>query len=140
MESKEAQTIHKETIVEYKNAHIMPPSCPPQNVISEDINPVYRFIDGDVPIENDFLSHKELNPQKRYPKNQKCKSTAISLYNSLEAALIAKESFKNLQDKKICEGRITKACGTLELTECTGHLSLWQFKDADLLNIFIGGR
>ena len=121
---------------EYKNAKIMPQSCPPQEAVCADVSPVYRLIDGDIPVARDFLSHKELYPQKRYPKTQQCKATALSFFNSVEAAMDAKNSSKGLRSKKISEGKITKECGTHELNNSTGHISLWQFKDVDIIKEF----
>lgn len=121
----------------YKNLEDMPPQCPPIEAVSEDKEPVFRFIEGDEITEDDFLNHKEAN--KPYPDHKLCEALAISLFVEEEAAYKKQKRFpKSLKGKKLVEGRIKKECGT-HITDQTEHMNLWLFKDVDMLKVFTEG-
>lgn len=118
----------------YKNSADMPPQCPPADVISEDIDPVFRFIEGEEIAECDFLNHKEA--KKPYPDDKLCEALAISLFVDEEAAYKKQKRFrKSLGGKKLVQGKVKKECGTYKIDR-TQHMNLWLFKDINMLEIF----
>ncbi|MDF2792008.1 MAG: hypothetical protein K0S80_5110, partial [Neobacillus sp.] len=71
----------------FKNQLDMPPRCPPIEAASNDVEPVYRFIENKTVGEIDFLNHKER--KKNYPSNRTCEALAISFFTSQQAAIKA---------------------------------------------------
>lgn len=113
----------------------LPPQCPPGDAVSNDINPVFRYIESDTLQESDFLNHKEKN--SNYPPGMECEALAVSFYTTIEAADNLAKKFKKFRTKKLLSGRITTECG-LHKTE-NEHLNLWIFKNVDMVKVFLGG-
>lgn len=120
----------------YKSKEDMPPQCPPADVVSEDKEPVYRFIEGDEVAECDFLNHKEAN--KPYPDHLLCEALAISLFDDEEAAYKKQKRIKSLKSMKLVKGKLKRECG-VHKTDHTRHMNLWLFKNVDMLKTFTEG-
>lgn len=118
----------------FKNQADMPQQCPPDTASSNNVKPVYRFIEGDVVQEIDFLNHIERN--KGYPSGRECEAFALSFFTTLDAAENAAKKFKNLRNKKFVAGKIISECGIHNTRN--NHLNLWLYKDIDMLRVFLG--
>ncbi|KGR90188.1 hypothetical protein CD30_13155 [Ureibacillus massiliensis 4400831 = CIP 108448 = CCUG 49529] len=120
-------------MVYFKSQEYMPPQCPPSNAISNDVEPVYRFIEDDSVQDLDFLNHVERG--KSYPPAKTCEALALSFYTTIDAAKNASKRFKNLRNKKLVAGRITSECGIHNIKN--NHLNLWVYKEIDMLKVFL---
>ena len=120
----------------YKHKEDMPPQCPPADVVSEDKEPVYRFIEGEEIAECDFLNHKEAN--KPYPDHLLCEALAISLFDDEAAAYKKQKRVKGLRGMKLVKGKVKRECGVHKIDH-THHMNLWLFKDVNMLKVFTEG-
>ncbi|MFB5088334.1 hypothetical protein PGC35_14205 [Psychrobacillus sp. PGGUH221] len=126
--------MERSNTVYFKSQEYMPPQCPPSNATSNDVEPVYRFIEDDSVQELDFLNHIERG--KSYPPTKTCEALALSFYTTIDAAKNASKKFKNLRNKKIVAGRVTSECGIHNINNY--HLNLWVYKEINMLNVFLG--
>ncbi|MGV2927199.1 hypothetical protein RW115_01265 [Macrococcus capreoli] len=115
----------------------LPESCPPIQSIASDLRPVYRLTDSNELKETDFMSHIELG--KNYRPEQECQAHAISFFNDIDSCYRAQKKFKNLRNKVVSKGIITKECGLNDSYKGSSHINLWVYKDVNLLDIFLGG-
>jgi hypothetical protein len=118
----------------FKNQDKMPKQCPPANAISKDVEPVYRYIDGDVLKPIDFENHIERGLS--YRPEQSCEAIALSFYKTEEAAVNLAKRFKKFKRKSISKGKITAECGIHNTIN--NHLNLWVYKDVDMIKVFTG--
>lgn len=117
----------------YKSKEDMPPQCPPSDVVSENKEPVYRFIEGDEITECDFLNHKEA--KKPYPDHLLCEALAISLFDDEEAAYKKQKRIKSLKAMKLVKGKLKRECGVYKIDH-THHMNLWLFENVNMLKVF----
>lgn len=109
-----------------------PESCPPA-IAKEASGKVYRFIEKEheFPQDKDFMSWKELNPNKDYGEKE-CQACGLSIYISLEEAKRVASSIPRLKKMKIAEANLTKNSGKMENTPSNvskDHFTWWISKN-----------
>lgn len=114
----------------------LPETCPPKQAKTANLTSVYRLIGGDIITETDLISHVEEG--KSFPPAKLCEAHAVSFFQDLKTCEILKGKFKNLRNKTICEGQLTKECGVMDLFLNESHINLWVYKDVNILSIFKG--
>ncbi len=121
-------------------AHL-PSDCPPvstENTSGE----VYRFIDmtHSTPLPEDFLSWRELNPDKPCPTGvQECQACGISVFRSIDDVHRAHRRIPALKGKKPALGNLTPDLGLIQNTPSnTGksHHTWWLYKDTSPWAVF----
>ena len=106
-----------------------PDDCPP-NSAQPASSQVYRFIDGDSPQPEDFLSWREQNPNQSCPKGvTECQACGLSVFTTQEGVCIALRRKPFLRRKQIALGQLAPDNGVLLNTPSKGtgdnHHTWW---------------
>jgi hypothetical protein len=91
---------------------------------------VYRFIDGRMPSESDFLSHYERQPDKKWAPKE-CQARGLSILRTLDDCIAMRQGVPALRKKSIAEGTLVSTDGLIAPTPsktCTGHCTWWRHK------------
>jgi hypothetical protein len=104
----------------------LPEHCPPDDAKEQDNIDYYRLCLTDPAGENDFLSHRALNPDARYNVPE-CRTRSLSVFQKLTKV-------KNLQKsgpfkkKTTFVGKVTltNQDGVVKQTGNAGHFSWWR--------------
>ena len=122
-------------------AHL-PSDCPPASTEST-FGEVYRFIDMNhsTPLPEDFLSWRELNPDKPCPTGvQECQACGVSVFRSINDVRRAQKIIPGLKKKKPALGNLTPELGLIQNTPSkkTGksHHTWWLYKDTNPWAVF----
>lgn len=118
----------------FKNQADMPEKCPPADAVSNDIEPVFRYLDGQTLQPIDFQNHIERN--LFYRPDQKCEAIALSFYTTEEAARGLAKKVKKFKNKLISKGKITAQCGIHNIKN--EHVNLWVRNNVDMMKVFTG--
>ena len=108
--------------------------CPPNHAISEDRYPVFRFIEGDIVAEIDFMNHVERG--KQFKEAARCSAMALSFCENEEAVDQKRNDYKGFRDKKAVAGHITKESGVHTIYR--GHINHWVHEGIDMMKVFLG--
>lgn len=110
----------------------LPENCPPTDAVAP-VGDYFRLLRGDVPSDDDFLSHRALNHSALYNACE-CTTRAVSLFSDFEGA-------KNLQalplhkGKKIAKVTLTEAAGVVRRQGAKrGHHSWWRASAFDVMS------
>jgi len=106
-----------------------PPQCPPQ-AATQASGVVYRFIDGRIPSEGDFLSHHERQPDKKW-EPMECQARGLSILRTLDDCNTMRKGIPALRKKRIAEGTLASTDGLIVPTPsnlCNGHCTWWRHK------------
>lgn len=104
-----------------------PSDCPKSDVKEVAKMVVYRFVDNNPPIEDDFLPYSKLHPH-RYTC---CNSWGISFFKSediMKKKQLANNNFKN---KLIAKGILESHDGKIKVSN-SGHINLWMYDRNDI--------
>lgn len=122
-------------------AHL-PSDCPPTSAETS-LGKVYRFIyiDHDIPLAKDFLSWREINPDKPCPATlTECQVCGVSVLKSINDARSAHRKVPALRKKKLALGNLTPDLGRIQNTPATGtgksHHTWWLCKKAEPWTVF----
>lgn len=63
----------------------LPEKCPPKEAFIPNGMKVYRFSSSEIPSDNDFISHRLLNPEKVFNGIDECIARSLSVFDNLEA-------------------------------------------------------
>lgn len=106
-----------------------PTQCPPSHAV-ELTGTVYRFINGKVPADVDFLSHYERKPDGDWG-NEPCKARGLSILRSMEDCHTMRAGVPALRKKRIAVALIDEPTGVIASTPshtCEGHKTWWRTK------------
>ncbi|WP_009633911.1 hypothetical protein [Synechocystis sp. PCC 7509] len=98
-------------------AHL-PSDCPPSSTESTS-GEVDRFIDMNhsTPLPEDFLSLRELNPDKPCPKGAtECQYCGVSVYRSIDDVRRVPKRIPAFKKKKLALGNLTSNLGLIQNT------------------------
>lgn len=105
-----------------------PPNCPPKDA-REPSEQVYRLIQEDFPTTDDFLTVRQLYPNRQFPESEKeCRACAISIFTSRNDVTVHRRTgrFKNM---KVAVANLTPDSGRIKHTPSLGtknsHHSWW---------------
>jgi hypothetical protein len=101
-----------------------PEDCPPD--FAEDANlEAYRLVDQDPPSEDDFIPHKLLYPDRRYP--DECKACGLSVFTEINDFIELQRRVPALRGSLISVGNLTPEMGKILPTPYRGnsHHSWW---------------
>lgn len=110
----------------------LPNGCPPPEA-TEIVNPtiVFRLVEGDEPSETDFLTHRQLWPNKNFQVSE-CQVRGLSVQLNAQDS----RRFRALptqKHKKIAKVHLDKGAGYIQRTGRHGHFTWWPFKGFDFL-------
>jgi hypothetical protein len=109
----------------------LPESCPPTDAVIPE-GEFFRLIEGDIPLDRDFFSHRALNPLVKYNACE-CTARAVSVYSELKSA-ISLCGMPRHRGKKIVKVSLNKPAGLVRRQGQTqGHHSWWRAKAFDVL-------
>jgi len=91
----------------------LPDDCPPKDAKSV-FSFVYRMISGEVPVPEDFLSFRELKPDKSYPSD--CIASGLSVYTEIEGIKRLKRRIPRFRKMKAAKANLNPEHGTMKNT------------------------
>lgn len=103
-----------------------PTQCPPSHAV-ELTGTIFRFINGKIPADRDFVSHYERNPNGDWG-NDPCKARGLSVLRSVEDCQIMRAGVPALRKKRIAIASIAVSVGVIANTPsgtCEGHKTWW---------------
>jgi hypothetical protein len=110
-----------------------PDGCPPAEAAAPK-STYYRIVKSDPLDQEDFLSYVELG--KSLKGADRCRLCGISLYDTWEAADIARANFPAIGDL-IARGKLTEANGLFKQTGTNlHHYTWWPFEGVDRVSPF----
>lgn len=109
--------------------------CPPPE--AEYTNSTYFRLGENPPREEDFFSHRKLNPSKVYPVPE-CQSKSLSVFNTLDAVTALVNTSPTLRNKKIIQVNLTPQDGVIQKTgRNPNHYSWWRSTNFDVNNVIV---
>ena len=108
----------------------LPENCPPEKAFPPNNFKLYRMVDTFPPTKKDFLSHRELYPNKKFNASE-CVTRSISLLkNEQEASRLRK--YPSCKNKIIAAINLSPENGLISQTgRNRNHYSLWMKKEFD---------
>lgn len=109
----------------------LPANCPPGDAIQPNNNEFYRLVNSNPPTPDDFLSYRQLWPNKLFNKSE-CIVRSISIFSNVENILRVKK-LTTQKDKFIAKIVLQKKDGVIKQT-CAdqAHYSWWRTRGFDL--------
>lgn len=104
-----------------------PTSCPPAGAIDLK-GTVFRFINGRVPVDKDFLSHYEREPDKDWGDDA-CRARGLSVLRTWADCVQMRKGVPALRKKKLAIAEISTKVGPVATTpsnNCGGHRTWWR--------------
>jgi hypothetical protein len=116
-----------------------PDCCPPEDA-REPSEMVYRWIKKDSPTPEDFLTVRDLYPNRPFPENDKeCRACANSVYTSRDDMRINRTTGR-FRDMNVAVGHLTPDLGRIKHTPSPGtknsHHSWWIPIDVEAWTLF----
>ncbi|GEM_PF-6336353 len=108
-----------------------PESCPPANACAFQ-GTFYRLTKNEEFTTDDFMTHYESGI--KVPDHLLCESMALSFFDSVNHAESMKKKYKKFNGYSIKPVGILEGYGIGVLTEKTGHLNLWEFRNVDIFS------
>ncbi len=104
-----------------------PHGCPPED--SEPaLGDVYRLVENNPPIQQDFLSYQESNPDKDYG-NLKCHSVGLSVYRDINDIHRLQRRVPAKKEQLISKGALSPEMGKIKSTIFNpnekSHITWW---------------
>jgi hypothetical protein len=104
-----------------------PDGCPPGDAFAPDAE-YFRIVRLDPPGPEDFLSYAELG--KRPKGSDPCRLRGLSVFDSWEAANVARLNFPSL-GHLIARGTLTSTHGQIKQTGRHHHFTWWPYEGID---------
>lgn len=131
--------------MEYKYQRIISSlyNCPPDDCFSAEID-AFRFVQGDIKDENNFLPGILSNPSRANDQSDHfvCSYSGLSFFSSIEQAKAKYNKFRfNKRIAKalgshIAQGKLSSEDGVITPPNRDGHFDLHEFEGIDLQNKF----
>ena len=103
-----------------------PGQCPSKDA-TELVGTVYRFINGRNPVDRDFLSHYEKNPNGTWA--DACKARGLSVLRTISDCGEMRDAVPALRKKRLAVADISGGVGLIARTpsgSCQGHCTWWR--------------
>jgi hypothetical protein len=88
--------------------------CPPQDSQPAS-GEVYRLVKNDPPKEDDFLTHKELFPEKDFG-DQECQACGVSVSRDADDIPVLKRRVPGLRERMLARGILDSSLGKIKST------------------------
>lgn len=114
-----------------------PLQCPPQTAMQAS-GVIFRFINGQMPSERDFLSHYERQPDKKWEPNE-CQARGLSVLRTLDDCNAMRKGIPALRKKRIANGSLSSTDGLIGSTPsnvCNGHHTWWLNKTQKEVSLY----
>lgn len=121
---------------EIKYREDLPEGCPPDDAtdIGEE-TVVYRLVNNDPAMSEDFDSWRTLNPDTKCPGEVcECRARSVSVLETEEAAK-RKRKLPKLKNSSISKLKLNRGAGKIKKTGGAAHYSWWPFADYDILAV-----
>ncbi|WP_306734519.1 hypothetical protein [Marimonas arenosa] len=105
----------------------LPDGCPPPSANEDALADVWRFIQGQSPVESDFDSHAKLGKPNRKGASE-CDFASCSLFDTKAAKNMAKNQFFK---RKFASRLDIPASSGKHLANSKGHVHLWMYDEFD---------
>ena len=116
----------------------LPDNCPPLDATSPVIE-VYCLVDNP-PVDTDFLSLRERNPEREYGHSLECQACGLSVFTDIPSVELAKKVSRRLRKKAIALGHLSEDSGQIKRTpsKSTGdtHHTWWPAQDIAPCDLF----
>ena len=116
-----------------------PENCPFKTA-KEASGTVYYLVKNHPPTPEDFLSKRQKNPNKRFPKDEKeCQSCGISVYTEIGDILNLRQIYPDLGDLKVAVSNLTPKLGVIQPSPSNNspsHHTLWLAIGAEPWTLF----
>jgi hypothetical protein len=118
-------------------AEKLPESCPPPAAVENALAGVYRRINKEIPVQDDFLSHHAKNIKPKTPTNM-CKWASCSLFDSKDQIVNICSKLPRPRDYAnfIAEMNIPEKSGRW-LRGKKGHYDFWKYESFDLVSAVV---
>ena len=103
--------------------HLYTQNCPPQTAKTDDVNPVYRFVEDVSISEKDFEPHRVKFPTAKQFQSQ-CIYLGTSVFADLTEMLNLQQRFPKFAKMKIAQGSIKKSDGKVSYGN-KSHITWW---------------
>ena len=100
----------------------LPNDCPPEDADLTS-GQVYRLADKADFDEHDFLSYRELYPERQWEGVTECVAGGISVYTDIEGIRQLRRRVKSMRRKKVISGILTPNHGKMKHTPSETHPS-----------------
>lgn len=114
-------------------------NCPPDSATPKKTT-VFRFVHADLDDERNFLPVAKLWPARRLKNHQLCKSLALSVFTSEEAAVrffqAASPRIQKTVGTHLAQGDIGQEDGRMTPPERNGHMSLYEADGVEIVDRF----
>lgn len=108
----------------------LPEGCPPSDAAEIEQVVFYRMVASFPPTDNDFLSHKALNPMKNF--NKECIARGVSVFVGIRG-ITDVSKLPTQQGKQIARLNLTAPAGRHKQTGAKNdHHSWWVYEEFDL--------
>lgn len=104
-----------------------PPACPPVHATNL-AGPVFRFINGTVPADRDFVSYYERDPGKDWG-SQACQARGLSVVRTWADCGLMRKAIPALRKKRVAIAQVSTPIGLIAITpsnSCSGHSTWWR--------------
>lgn len=110
----------------------LPDQCPPKDASEQNNKAYYRLCLESPAGENDFLSHRALNPKQRYSVPE-CRTRSLSVFRSPAKVKNLQKSGR-FKKKTTFVGKVTltNQDGVVKQTGNAGHYSWWRSDTFDV--------
>lgn len=136
--SKESESSEDSAITDQIFLHeFVPEGCPPDEA-SLPNSEVYRFVKETPPLEWDFKSSAERNPNKDYGDNE-CARAGLSVFYDLDDAKEARKAIPGMKSKHVAKGDLSPRSGKVHHTprpQSPSHHTWWKNTDFDAVACF----
>lgn len=102
----------------------LPDLCPPSTAFSPEGHIFYRFCKKNPPVDDDFFSHRKLNPERNYVVSE-CQAMSVSLFETFEK-MKEKQKLPHFRKKHIIKISLSADDGLVAKTGSDGHFSWWR--------------
>lgn len=102
----------------------LPPNCPPDDAESPSDFLCFRLANQNPPGEKDYLSHRELYPEKKFNVNE-CRARSLSVFSERSECEKIQKLPAN-RKKHLVAFRLFPKCGVIKKTgKSKAHYSWW---------------
>lgn len=114
----------------YEWAEPLPDECPPDDAVPPEGEVYYRMVESFPPTETDFVSHRELYPNKHFSLGE-CQVRSCSVFTD-HSRCADLTKLPRHKDKMVVEFQLDRSSGVVLRTGTRqGHYSWWRSRNFD---------
>lgn len=108
----------------------LPEQCPPGDAFTPKEFVCYRLCEGEQATSDDFLSHRHLNPLKKF-KTPECRARSISVFKSIDDLSNIRKLAAH-RHKAVARVTLNSVDGVVKQTGQRTHFSWWRSNGFDV--------